>query len=65
MTVERMSELIGSSNRGLTLRHHWLPGIPPSRENAQVHRDAAVSEPTAANAQIPRTGVSEIYTRTY
>jgi hypothetical protein len=50
-----MSELTGTPNRGLTTFHHWYPGIPPSREKAHVHLDAAVKAPTVAKNQIPRT----------
>jgi hypothetical protein len=53
--VDSMSELTGSPNRGLTTFHHWYPGIPPSREKAHVHRDAAVRDPITANTQIPST----------
>ena len=33
--------------------------MPPSRENAQVHLDAAVRAPIVANAQMPRTSESD------
>jgi hypothetical protein len=54
--VERMRALRGTSWVVLTLRHTLKRGMPPSRLNAHVQREAAVSEPTVAKNQMPRTG---------
>jgi hypothetical protein len=53
--VDRRRELTGTPKRGLTSFHQWNPGIPPSRENAHVHLDAAVNDPIVAKTHIPRT----------
>lgn len=60
ITVERINELTGIPKRGETTRQYPNPGMPPSREKAQVQRDAAVRAPMVAKAQMPRTGVSGI-----
>jgi hypothetical protein len=57
MIVDSRSAHTGTSYLGFTLRQACEKGIPPSRENAHVQRDAAVSEPTAAKNQMPRTVV--------
>jgi len=42
IAIESIMALRGRSSFLLTTRHHLEPGMAPSRENAQVQRDAAV-----------------------
>lgn len=63
--VERRRAQTGTSYRGLTFFQALENGMPPSRLKAQVQREAAVREPTAAKNQMPRTGMSGVCGSTY
>ena len=57
MTMPSIIAFRGMSKLLLTFLNHFEPGMAPSRAKAQVHRDAAVTQPTPHSIPRIRSGM--------